>query len=71
MCESGVAFWRLLVKEKKTNGIMPEIRYSILRWWAQETRVSPNKSEVAIKRLELGIYNKKPIRFIIETQVCL
>ncbi len=50
---------------------MPEIRYSILRWWAQETRVSPNKNEVARKRLELGIYNNKPIRFVIETQVCL
>jgi hypothetical protein len=26
---------------------------------------------VARKRLELGIYNNKPIRFVIETQVCL
>jgi hypothetical protein len=37
---------------------MPKIRNSVLRWWAQETRVSPNKTEVIIKRLEPCIYNE-------------
>ncbi len=70
MCESGVALWRLLVTKKRTDGIMPKIRNSILRWWAQKTRVSPNKSELTKKRLELDIYDEKPTHFLIKTLVC-
>ncbi len=50
--------------KKTIDGIMPKIRNSIIRWWAQETCVSLNKSEVTKKRLELGIYNEKPIHFL-------
>jgi hypothetical protein len=50
---------------------MHEIRNSVLTWWAQETCVSPNKSEVTRKKLEPDIYDKKPTHFLTKTQICL
>jgi hypothetical protein len=42
----------------------------VLKWWALETRMSPKKADITrIKRLEIGMFEEKPIHFLMQTQV--
>jgi hypothetical protein len=58
------------MREKKPDGISIHMRNVALQWWVSETRVSPKKSNVIKKRLEVGVFDEKPTHFLMETQVC-
>jgi hypothetical protein len=36
MCESGVPLWTLTMRNKRSDGIMPSTRHTIVNWWAIE-----------------------------------
>jgi hypothetical protein len=67
MCDSGVPLWTLKLRKKRSDGILPSTKNVIVNWWAVKNRVSPNKSDVTCKRLEVGIFDEKPTHFLMET----
>jgi hypothetical protein len=69
MCDSEALLWSFTMRKKRTNGIPPNILNLIMNWWVIESQVSPNKSEVTRKQLDVGIYDEKPTNFLMETQV--
>jgi hypothetical protein len=58
--------WKLSLKKRKINNMLPATRNVIVQWWIEETRVSSNKSEVTRKRLGSGIYDEKTTHFLME-----
>lgn len=69
MGDSGVPLWTFIVRDKRSDGITPSTKHTIVNWWAIETRVSPNKSDLTWKRLKARVFDKKPTHFLMETQV--
>jgi hypothetical protein len=45
------------------------VKEVVIMWWIQETRVSPNRKQVARRRIVAGVYNEKPLHFLMEPQV--
>jgi len=66
---NGVLLWTFTLRKKKSDGFLPSTKNVIMNWWAIKTLVSPNKSDVTSKRLEVIIFDKKPIHFLMETKV--
>jgi len=58
----------LFIKRKKTNGLLALLREVIIDWWTFKTRVSFNKIDVTLKRLEAMVYDEKPTHFLMEIQ---
>jgi len=67
MCDSGVPSWTLTLKKKRSDGILLSTRNAIVDWRAAKFQVSPNKSDVICKKLEVGIFYEKPTHFLMET----
>jgi hypothetical protein len=67
---NGTTLWSLFVRKKRTNGVLELLRKTILEWWTLEMHVSPNKSEVACKRVGAMVYDEKPTHFLMEIQIC-
>jgi len=67
--DNGLTLWSLFIRRKRTDGLFDLLREAIIDWWTFETRVSPNKSDVACKRLEAMVYDEKPMHFLMETWV--
>jgi hypothetical protein len=67
MCDSGVPSWTLTLKNKRSDGILLSTRNAIVDWRAAKFRVSPNKSDVICKKLEVGIFDEKSTHFLMET----
>ncbi len=41
MCESGASLWKLSVRKKRTDDLLPSIWNLVVQWWVEETWVSP------------------------------
>jgi len=69
MSDSVVPLWTFTLRKKKNDDFLPSIKNVIMNWWATKTLVSPKKSDVTRKRLEVIIFDKKPTHFLMETKV--
>jgi len=67
---NGTTLWSLSVRNKRINGMSKLLKETILEWWALETYVSPNKSEVTCKRVGAIVYDERLTHFLMETQLC-
>jgi len=67
--DNGFALWSLSMKKKRIDGLLELFRKAIIDWWTLETCVSPNKSDVTLRRLEAMVYDERPTHLLMETQV--
>jgi hypothetical protein len=67
--DSGLALCSLFIKKKRTDRLPNLLKEAVIDWWTSETCVSPNKNNVVWKRLEVVVYDEKPMHFLMETQV--
>lgn len=67
MNESGAALWKLLVKKKKINGLLPTTKNLKVKWWTEDIHINLNKVEMIRKRMKLSTFEEKPIHFLMET----
>ena len=68
--DDGGFLWTLSVRKKRSDGLTEYVKAVVILWWAQNTRVSPNRKEIARKRTGPGEWDEKPTHFLMETQVC-
>jgi hypothetical protein len=61
--------WTLTIRCTRTDGMEEPVKEVVILWWIQETRVSPNRKQVARRRIVVGVYDEKPLHFLIEPQV--
>jgi hypothetical protein len=59
--------WKLTMKNKRFYCILLATKVVVLKWWALETWVNPNKADVTRKKLEVGMFKEKPTHFLMET----
>jgi hypothetical protein len=71
MCENGVALWKLSMRKKMINNLLLIIRNLVLKWWAKEIHVSPNKAKMIRKIMKPNTFDEKFTHFLMETQVYL
>jgi hypothetical protein len=57
MSDNGVPLWTFTLRKKKSDDFLPSTKNVIMNWWATKNLVSPNKSDVTRKRLEVIIFN--------------
>lgn len=62
--------WSLSVRKKREDGIPQVVRVLVLKWWAENTRVSPNRKDVTRKRIGSAEFDDKPTHYLMESQVC-
>ncbi len=67
LCVTMSYLWKLTMKNKKSDCILLVIEVVVLKHWASDTRVNPNKVDVTKRRLETGVFEKKPTHFSMET----
>jgi hypothetical protein len=66
----GNFLWTLTIRRTRTDGVGEAVKEVVIMWWIQETRVSPNRKQVARRRIAAGVYDEKPLHFLMEPQVC-
>ncbi len=67
--DSDLALWSLFVRRKRIDGLPTLLREAFIDHWTFKTYVNPNKSDATCKRLEVMVYDEKPMHFLMETQV--
>ena len=61
--------WAFTVRRKRSDGISELVKALVITWWAENTRVSPNRKDVARKRIGPGEYDEKATHYLTESQV--
>ena len=59
----------VLARRKKRPGMAEEMRDIVVKWWTEETRVSPNRKEIVQKWISPKTYEKHCTHYLLETQV--
>jgi hypothetical protein len=59
----------LNARRKWTNGLLDVTKKVVINWWTYETRVNPNKKDVTHKRIAIGVFEKRPTHYLMESQV--
>lgn len=59
----------VLVKRKKRPGVPEAVKEVVIKWWTEETRVSPNRKEIVQKWLCRNTYAKHCTHYLLQTQV--
>jgi hypothetical protein len=66
---SSIPLWSLSIKKRKIDGCTNDVKNATIAWWAFDIHVSLNKADVMRKCLEVGMYDEKPMHFLMEIQV--
>lgn len=61
--------WVLSMRKVRVDVLSTKTKNSVISWWISQTRMSPNRKEVAKKRIGGGLYEEKPAQYLLETQV--
>ena len=61
--------WVLLLRKVWVDVLNTKTKNFVISWWISQTRMSPNRKEVAKKRIGGGLYEEKPAQYLLETQV--
>ena len=69
MDADGNFLWTLSIWQTRVDGMGEAVKDVVIMWWIQETRVSPNRKQVAHLRIAVGVYDEKPLHFLMEAQV--
>jgi len=65
----GVFPWAFFQRKKWLDGLEKETKNKVRLWWTFETRVGPNKKDVAHKHIRPKQYEECAIHFLLESQV--
>ena len=60
----------LSVRAKRVDGLAVDERCVIFKWWILKTRMSPNKKDMARKRISISARDEKPTHYLQESHVC-
>jgi hypothetical protein len=71
MSSFGEFRWSLLIHKGKSDILSPQAKALVESWWFLETCVSSNWKEVVRRILGPHVYDKKPMDYLMETQVNL
>jgi hypothetical protein len=69
MDADGNFLWTLSIRRTRIDGMGEAVKDVVIMWWIQETRVSPNRKQVARLRIAARVYDEKPLYFLMEAQV--
>ena len=69
MDADGNFLWTLSIRRTRVDGVGDMVKDVVIMWWVQEMRVSPNRKQVARFRIAAGVYDEKPLHFLMEAQV--
>ena len=58
-----------LVRRKKRPGLSDESKDLMLKWWTEETRVSPNRKDIVQKWMSPNTYDQHCTHYLLESQV--
>jgi hypothetical protein len=58
-----------LARRKKRPGVPNEVKELVLKWWTEETRVSPNRKEIVQKWISRNVKEQHCTHYLLETQV--
>jgi hypothetical protein len=61
------ALQSLNVRRKWTSGLFDVAKRVVIDWWIYETRFSPNKKDVTQKRIAVGVFEKRPTHYFMES----
>lgn len=70
MESSSVFKWTLSVRKQRSDVLSDCTKVAVALWWTSETRNSPIAKEVVRQRIDISLYNVKPLQYLMETQVC-
>jgi hypothetical protein len=61
--------WILSIRRTRIDGVGETMKEVVILWWIQETQVSPNRKQVTQQWIAAGVYDEKPLHFLMEAQV--
>jgi hypothetical protein len=56
-----------LAKRKKRPGLPNAVKELVLKWWTEETRVSPNRKEIVQKWISRNVREQHCTHYLLET----
>ena len=56
-----------LVRRKKRPGLSDESKDLVLKWWTEETRVSPNRKDIVQKWMSPNTYDQHCTHYLFES----
>lgn len=52
--EDGCFLWTLSIRKRRTDGIPESVKTFVIKFWAKNTRVSPNRKDITTKHIGPG-----------------